>query len=199
MVGRPSGRILGVTDDASTTRIGSPTTRLITLRGSSGSGKSTVAAAVRAARPVGTVAIIGQDVIRRQILGSGEDVRGHPITVIDLLARHLLDRGMDVIIEGILNAAWYTDTLLGLAHDHRGLTRSYIWDLPFEETVRRHATKPVAGEFGPADMRQWWRGFQPVDGLGESVIGPDSDFDATVARISADCWPDETPVATDRD
>lgn len=71
-----------------------------------------MAAAVRAARPVGSVAIIGQDVIRRSILGTGEDQGGHPIRLTDLIARDLLDHGVDVVIEGILNAAWYTDMLL---------------------------------------------------------------------------------------
>ena len=168
--------------------VGAVSTRLITLRGSSGSGKSTVAAAICAARPAGSVAIIGQDVIRRQILGTGEDRGGHPVALIELMARQLLDRGLDVIIEGILNAAWYAEMLVQLVADHRGVSRSYIWNLPFEETVRRHATKPVASEFGEAEMRQWWRGFQPITGLNEAVIGPADGFDASVARVLADCW-----------
>jgi predicted kinase len=169
-------------------QVGSDSTRLITLRGSSGSGKSTVAAAIRAARPAGSVAIIGQDVIRRQILGAGEDRGGHPIALIEMIARQLLDRGLDVIIEGILNAAWYTETLAQLVADHRGVSRCYIWDLPFEETVRRHATKPVANEFGAAEMRTWWRGLQPIPALNETIIGPAESFNASVARVVSDCW-----------
>lgn len=168
--------------------MGSGSTRLVTLRGSSGSGKSTVAAAIRASRPAGSVAIIGQDVVRREILGVGEDQGGHPISLTDLMARHLLDRGVNVVIEGILNAAWYTELLLQLVSDHRGVSRSYVWDLTFEETVRRHATKPVATQFGEAEMRAWWRGFQPVIGLDEVVIGSADSFDVTVARILNDCW-----------
>jgi Zeta toxin len=168
--------------------VGLSSTRLITLRGSSGAGKSTVAAAVRAARPAGSVAIIGQDVIRRQILGTGEDGAGHPIALTELITRHLLDGGIDVIIEGILNADRYGHMLTRLMADHRGVSRSYIWDLPFDETVRRHATKPVATEFGEHEMRQWWRGFQPIPALNEVVIGPDQCFDETVARVLAGCW-----------
>jgi predicted kinase len=149
-----------VTIHRPSTHVGAAATRLITLRGSSGSGKSTVAAAVRAARPTGTVAIIGQDVIRRQIVGTGGDQGDHPIALIDLIARELLDRGMDVIIEGIMNASRYANSLMKLVQDHRGVSRSYIWNLSFEETLRRHATKPVAHEFGEAEMRLWWRGFQ---------------------------------------
>ncbi|MFC7621464.1 AAA family ATPase [Microlunatus sp. GCM10028923] len=170
--------------------LGTESTRLITLRGNSGSGKSTVAAAIRAARPAGTVAIIGQDVIRREIMGAGEDQGGHPISLTEMITRHLLDRGVDVIIEGILNAAWYTDPLTRLAADHRGVSRSYLWKLPFEETVRRTATKPGTQprESWEANLRRWWRGFQPVPGLSEEFIGPAEGFDETVARVLADCW-----------
>lgn len=172
--------------------VGSSSTRLITLRGNSGSGKSAVAAAVRAARPVGTVAILGQDVIRRDILGTGEDAGGHPIGLIDLAARYLLERGFDVIIEGILNAKWYSQALPRLVADHRGVSRSYIYDLSFEETLRRHSTKPVATAFGEAEMRQWYRGLQPIADLDESVITADDSLDATVARILKDCWPSDS-------
>jgi hypothetical protein len=37
-------------------------------------------------------------------------------------------------------------------------------------------------------MRKWWRGFQPIPGLNEEVIGPTQSFDATVARVLVDCW-----------
>ncbi|WP_344192551.1 kinase [Kribbella karoonensis] len=169
--------------------VGSSSTRLITLRGNSGSGKSMVAAGIRAARPVGTVAVLGQDVIRREILGTGDDAGGHPVGLIDLAARYLLGQGFDLIIEGILNAKWYSQVLPGLVADHRGVSRSYIYDLSFEETVRRHSTKPVAKAFGEAEMRQWYRGFQPITDLDESVITADESLDSTVARILDDCWP----------
>jgi hypothetical protein len=91
-------------------------------------------------------------------------------------------------VEGVLNAEWYAETLLGLVADHRGTSRCYVYDLSFDETVRRHATKPVADAFGEAEMRQWWRGYQPVDGLEEGVISEREDLDSTVARVLNDCW-----------
>ncbi|MFD7156460.1 kinase [Kribbella sp. NPDC059898] len=169
--------------------VGTSSTRLITLRGNSGSGKSAVAAAIRAARPTGTVAILGQDVVRRDILGTGDDAGGHPIGLIDLAGRYLLGRGFDVIIEGILNAKWYSEALPRLVADHRGVSRSYIYDLTFEETVRRHSTKPVATAFGEAELRQWYRGLQPITHLDETVITANESLAATAARILEDCWP----------
>lgn len=137
-----------------TGRVGSPSTRLIVIRGSSGSGKSSVAAAIRAARPERTVALVGQDVMRREVLGTGDDRDGHATAFIDLTTRFALSRGFDVVLEGILNADWYSETLLQLVDDHRGTSRCYLYDLSFEETVRRHASKPVANSFGEAEMRK---------------------------------------------
>jgi len=47
--------------------MGNSQTRLIVIRGNSGSGKSALAAAIRSSLPRG-VAIIGQDMLRRSIL-----------------------------------------------------------------------------------------------------------------------------------
>jgi hypothetical protein len=169
--------------------IGSSSSRLLVIRGNSGSGKSAVAAGIRAARPEGTVAIVGQDVLRREVLGTGGDLHGHATGLVDLTTRYALSRGFDVVVEGVLNADWYRDTLLRLVADHRGTSRCYVYDLTFDETLRRHAMKPVADAFGAAEMRQWWRGLQLVDGLEERVITKAEDLESTVGRVLADCWP----------
>jgi hypothetical protein len=33
---------------------------------------------------------------------------------------------------------------------------AYYYDIPFEETLRRHETKDKRFEFGEAEMRRWW-------------------------------------------
>jgi predicted kinase len=169
--------------------VGSTTSRLIVIRGSSGSGKSSAAAAIRASRPARTVAVVGQDVMRREVLGTGDDLAGHATGLVDLTARYALSRGFDVIVEGVLNAEWYGETLLRLVDDHRGTTRCYLYDLSFEETARRHATRPLADSFGEAEMRTWWRGLQPVAGLDEAIVAETENLESTVARVIRDCWP----------
>lgn len=169
--------------------IGSSSSRLIVIRGNSGSGKSAVAAGVRASRPQGTVAIVGQDVIRRTILGTNDDAGTTAVGLIDLAVRYALVQGFDVVLEGILNVKRYGETLLHLTEDHLGVTRCYVYDVSFGATIRRHATKAVADEFGEAEMRRWWHGFQPVDGLNEATITEDESLEDTVDRILQDCWP----------
>ena len=144
--------------------VGRSSSRLIVIRGNSGSGKTTVAQQLRAGRPNNTLALVGQDNLRRTILGV-RDYPGNPaIGLIDITARWALDQGLDVVVEGILYAENYGPMLRNLARDHRGVTSCYLYDLTFEETLRRHATKTDA-TFGEPEMRTWWHGHQPIDGL----------------------------------
>jgi len=57
------------------TAVGSADTRLVILRGNSGSGKTTLARRLRAGIP--DLAIVSQDVVRREILGT-RDVADNP-------------------------------------------------------------------------------------------------------------------------
>ncbi|MEY8578800.1 AAA family ATPase [Corynebacteriaceae bacterium 6-324] len=157
---------------------GSESSRLIIIRGNSGSGKSHLAHAVRAARPRG-VAIIAHDVLRREIL----HVRDHPgalsVQYIDLSARFALDNGLDVVVEGILHSESYGEMLSQLRDDHRGLTRCYYYELSLDETLERHRTKALAAEVSEADVASWYRGDDRVAALDEAT------FNATVSAADA--------------
>lgn len=147
------------------TRIGNEATPLVVVRGNSGSGKSALAAAIRAARPRG-VAILGHDVLRRQILHVPDRPGALSVAYLDLSARFALDHGLHVVIEGILHEEIYGDVLRRLLDDHVGVTCCYRYDFPFEKTVRRHVTKgATAQEFGEAEMRSWWRDQDPLHGV----------------------------------
>jgi len=80
---------------------GSDRTRLIVLRGNSGSGKSTVAAELRAACGQG-LAWISQDHIRRVLLKEKDQPGAVNIGLIDQVARYCLDHGYHAVIDGIL-------------------------------------------------------------------------------------------------
>ena len=114
--------------------------------------------------------------------------------MIDLMARYALDEGFSVIVEGILHPDRYGNMLRGLVRDHAGVSLAYFWDVPFGETLRRHATKPKASEFGEAEMREWWYGSAYIDDLGETTIGADQTLDDAVRRIAADSgWTSSPP------
>ncbi len=153
---------------------------LVVLRGNSGSGKSTIA---RTLQDRHELAVISQDLLRREVLGVG-DGRGNPaVGLIDLVARFALDRGMHLVMEGILRSDIYGPMLRSLADDHLGTTGFFRFDLPFEEALRRHNTKGCS-DFGESELRQWWRDHDALHGCDERVIGSDRDPDAIVDLIT---------------
>jgi len=177
--------------------VGGESTRLIVLRGNSGSGKSSVAAAVRARHGRG-IALVGQDNLRRVILRERDVPGGANVDLIGMVARYALDHGFHVVIDGILYAANYGAMLDGLRRDHRGMSRFYYLDVPFEETMRRHATRPQAAEFGRAEMSGWYRADDLLPGGIEQVIPAASPLDATVLQVMRDtglaCQPHQLAV-----
>lgn len=161
------------------------TTRLVVLRGNSGSGKSTTAQEVR--RRVGRgVAWIEQDHFRRIVLREHDTPGALNIGLLDQTARYALGNGCHVILEGILHAVRYGDMLRKLVADHAGPTGVYYFRLSFEETVRRHGTRALAQEVTPAQMSEWYEECDLLGVPGEQVIEPESSLDETVERIIAD-------------
>ncbi len=138
---------------------GTPATVLVVLRGNSASGKTSLAHAIRQRAGRG-IAIVSQDVVRRDILWEHEHSTGVNIGLIDTIARHALDHGYHVVLEGMLKAHAYGDMLGQLVADNRGETCCFYLDVSWEETLRRHATKPQAAEYGAELMRDW---FKPLD------------------------------------
>ncbi|MFF9118835.1 hypothetical protein ACF09Y_25115 [Streptomyces massasporeus] len=55
--------------------------------------------------------------------------------------------------------------------------------MPFEETLLRHAGKPIAHEVGEARLRDLYRELDLLPGGVETVIGADSALRETVDRI----------------
>ncbi|MEU9999158.1 AAA family ATPase [Streptomyces sp. NPDC050848] len=165
--------------------VGTEETRLVVLRGNSASGKSSVAAGLRERFGRG-LALVGQDNLRRLVLRERDRPGAANIGLIDLTARYALDAGYHVVVEGILYADHYGDMLARLRADHRGPTHGYYLDVPFEDTVARHATKPIADDVDETQLRDWYRPLDLLpDGL-ETVIGAHSSLDRTIDHIMRD-------------
>ena len=165
--------------------IGSAHTRLVVLRGNSGSGKSAAAAALREAYGRG-MAWVSQDLIRRVILKEGDRPGGVNIGLIDQVVRYSLDQGYHAVLDGILNADRYEQMLAGLQRDHLGQSYFYYLDVTMDETLRRHALRPQVSEFGPDDMRRWYRSRDLLRSVEERVIPETSSLQQTVDLILED-------------
>ena len=165
---------------------GSDETRLIILRGNSASGKSSTAAEIRRRYGRRDLAIVGQDNLRRDVLREHDVPGGANIGLVDLVARYALSHGFNAIVEGIFCTDHYAEMLGALIDDHQGVTCCYYLDVPFDETLRRHATKPQSGKYGAAEMRAWYRELDLLpDGI-EQVIPAEIPQDKIVLRIMAD-------------
>ncbi|MFG2697164.1 kinase [Kitasatospora sp. NPDC048407] len=165
--------------------VGSADTVLVVVRGPSGAGKSSTAAGIRAAYGRG-VAVVGQDFLRREVLRERDVVGGANIGLVGLVARHALEHGFHVVVEGILAADRYGAMLADLVADHRGRSFLYYLDIGFDETVRRHATRPLAAEVTAEQMAGWYQAHDLLPGGLEHVIGEHSTLDDTVQRVLDD-------------
>jgi adenylate kinase family enzyme len=144
------------------------TRRLIIIRGNSGSGKSTIAMRLRNALPDRTM-LLSQDVLRRDIL-KVHDTAGNSATgLIKQMAGYGRDNGYDVIIEGILSEVKYGEMLRSLTSQFEE-SHVYYMEIPFDETLRRHISKPNAHEFGEKEMREWWKEKDYLNLPGETII-----------------------------
>lgn len=157
--------------------------KLIILRGNSGSGKTSVAKALQEKFGANTM-LLSHDMIRMNILhvwGQMGIEKSEPL-MIDLL-RYGRKNSEVTIMEGILPAKEY-NRLFKTAVDEFGQNIfAYYYDIPFDETLRRHSTKPNRNEFGEADMRRWWREKDYLPMIAERRLSEELRLDEVVEMI----------------
>lgn len=156
--------------------------KLIILRGNSGSGKTTIAKELQNRFGRNTM-IISQDMVRREMLKvkDGENTQAIP------LMKELLIYGNKhsevVILEGIMYADWYKSLFELAVRLYGSNIYAYYFDLSFEETLKRHQTKPNCHEFGEEAMRRWWREKDYSDILNEVSITAEKSMESIVNNI----------------
>lgn len=91
------------------------------------------------------------------------------------------------IIEGIFNSVWYKplfEKALELFHEEN--ICAYYYDLPFDETLKRHETKNNKFDFGAEDMRRWWNEKDYVRFIKEKTLTEEMTLDDAVKMIVSD-------------
>ncbi len=159
--------------------------KLIILRGNSGSGKSTTARQLQAALGQGTL-LIPQDTVRRDMLRAhdGEGTPAIPLLTVLLCYGH--EHCDYVILEGILKAQVYRPLFETARSLYGPEILAYYYDIPFEETLRRHVGRSQAGSFGADEMRRWWLEKDYIGCIPEKTITADKSAEETVAMILGD-------------
>lgn len=160
--------------------------KLIILRGNSGSGKTTAAKLLQ--KKIGSnTMVISHDMVRMQILHvwSKEGIEKSQPLMIELL-KYGKRHSEITIMEGILPAKEYAPLFEAAIEEYGRNIYSYYWDIPFEETLIRHSTKPNCNEFGEADMRRWWREKDYLDNIPQKIINKDLSLEGAVDLIYND-------------
>lgn len=153
--------------------------KLVIIRGNSGSGKTTVAKGLQKKLGHGTM-LISQDVVRREMLYVKDGEKPKVEELLFQLAMYGKNNCDVVILEGILNSKWYNNLFERLLNEFENNIFAYYFDIPFEETLERHKQKPNAHEFGEAEMREWWHEKDLLQCIPETLLGQELEKDEIV-------------------
>lgn len=163
--------------------------KLIIIRGNSGSGKTTIAKEVRNKIGDGLcddTMLVQQDILRRDILRERDMLdKRSVIELIELVVEFGRQQQRTVVLEGILSAKKYGGMLNKLVCNFYEAYVYYL-DVPFEETLVRHSSKPNAHEFGEKEMREWWNEKDYLGMSGEKILHDELSVDDMVREIIND-------------
>lgn len=162
---------------------------LIILRGNSGSGKSTTAKLLRETAiergGESKIAVVEQDYLRRIVLKEKETEGSNNIDLIEQTVKFALNRNYCVVLEGILYSKRYGAMIKRLLNKSSE-NFIYYFDVSFDETLKRHKTKPDSHEFGEKEMREWYRERDLLNLKGEQIIPEGMTQNQIVEKILAD-------------
>lgn len=165
--------------------------KLIIIRGNSGSGKTEISRLIHKRMGPGTM-LVSQDAVRREMLNVPD---GPDTPAAELLAELVRWGGghgqTAVILEGILRADWYRPVFRAAMETFGEEIYAYYYDLPFEETLRRHELGSHARDFGEAEMRRWFRPRDLIAGIPETLLTADVSLEDAAERIIRDAAKNE--------
>ena len=160
--------------------------KLIILRGNSGSGKTSAAKALQEKFGPNTMRI-SHDMIRMEMLHTSGKVgveKSEPL-MIELL-QYGRAHSEITVLEGILPAEPYRRLFEAAKEEYGENIFAYYYDLSFEETLRRHGTKPNRGDFGEEDMRRWWLEKDLLPDIPETILTEEWSLEDAVEKIFQD-------------
>lgn len=160
--------------------------KLIMLRGNSGSGKTTLAKALQKELGSNTM-LISHDMIRLQVLNvSGRVGVERSLPLMEELLRYGRRNSGVTILEGILPSGDYSRLFETAVKEFGENIFAYYYDLSFEETLKRHGTKPNRADFGESEMRRWWQDRDFLETIPERKLKQDISLESAVELILRD-------------
>lgn len=127
--------------------------------------------------------LLSQDAVRREMLKVKDGENTLALPLMKELLRYGSEHSDVVILEGIMYSDWYKPLFELAVQLYDTKIYAYYFDLPFEETLKRHQTRAKCQEFGEEAMRRWWREKDFSDVLKEVHITSEKDMESVVEDI----------------
>ena len=134
----------------------------------------------------GKVALIEQDALRRGILMEADSLGNTDIVgLLEQTVNYCFEKNYTVILEGILGTQKYLPVIERIMKENHCQVYTFYIDVSLEETIKRHATKPVAADFGEDKLREWYKPQHYLGIEGEIVIPETSTLKETITLIKS--------------
>ncbi len=159
--------------------------KLIIIRGNSGSGKSALAKALQRKFGQNTM-LISQDMIRREVLWVNDGMGTMAVPLMIKMLQYGKKHCEVIILEGILNSIWYKELFESAVREFSCNIFAYYYDIPFEETLLRHQTKPNEADFGEGAMKGWWTEKDYIGFIPEKIFTKEISLDEAINIIYKD-------------
>lgn len=159
---------------------------IIIIRGNAASGKTSLAYALQEEMGENTL-LLSQDLLRRTMLHAHDGFDTPTIPLLLNLLEYGYDNCQTVILEGILRSNWYQPAwqkileLYSLEHIY-----ACYYDLPFDETIKRHSSREKAKEFGQDALKRWWIDKDYLTEIPETRLTKDLSLEDAKALILTD-------------
>lgn len=124
--------------------------------------------------------LISQDVVRREMLYVKDGEKPKVEELLFQLALYGKTHCKNVIMEGIFDSKWYNNLFKNLLNEFQDNIFAFYFDIPFEETLRRHKTKASANEFGEEELREWWNENDLLEFIPEELLGKELNEDEII-------------------
>lgn len=159
---------------------------LITIRGNSSSGKTTLAKGIQTSFRRGHVMCVSQDDIRLGVLNVKDRKNGLTPDLVKSMVNFGRGRIPIIVLEGIFGKEIYENMFDELQQEFNNHTLNYYYNVPFEETVIRHETSPKVNQFDTTRMASWYLQEDYMSCLSETVLTQDLSIDCALNKVLND-------------
>lgn len=159
--------------------------KLIVIRGNSGTGKSTIAQAIKRKCPTSDTMLVSQDMVRLEILDVKDYEGNKAIELIYNICNYGKENCKYVILEGILAKEKYQAMLRKLIEQFEEVDVFYL-KAQFETTVRRNNYRSIDRNFSVKTLKSWWLENDFLGVKREKIINSEGSIADVVNQISRD-------------